>query len=297
MNSRDYYYDLSRMETDHLESPFWYEPRTRNASVEDTFDEMVSLLPEILGGRQVFRPLALTGASDPSSSMAPSINRGPSTLVFDLQALREFPQRYVPEIDGSDIRRSDMVWSLLNRFVGGCRMVRVPLPIRQDRGGSSGYYPDFGILAQDIRGYALYSAMHDVFLHRAQERQRQGKEPYGRSLIHFDDEDVERAAALYSKYIRERTRAFELSFLRVVGICSALKPFFDPGAGTPAPWWLQSSEHREAVNSLRRFVESVETIYSSGESREVQEERLKGGCQSNRGIPPEPAGHRRTPPL
>lgn len=263
MNSRDYYYDLSRIETDHLESPFWYEPRTRSASVEDTFDEMVSLLPEILGGRQVFRPLALAGASDPSSSITPSINRGPSTLVFDLQALREFPN-YVPEIDGSDIRRSDMVWSLLNRFVGGCRMVRVPLPIRQDRGGSPCDRPDFGILAQDIRGYALYSAMHDVFLHRAQERQGQGKEPYGRSLMHFDDEDVERAAALYSKYVLERTRAFELSFLRVVGICSALKPFYDPSAGTPAPWWLRSSEYREAVSKLRRFVESVKSIYSPG---------------------------------
>ena len=93
-------------------------------------------------------------------------------------------------------------------------MVRVPLPIRQDRGSSPGDRPDFGILAQDVRGYALYSAMHDVFLHKAQARQREGKEPYGRSLMHFNEEYIERAAALYAKYIRERTRAFELSFLR-----------------------------------------------------------------------------------
>ena len=263
MNGRDYYYDLSQIETDHLESPFWYEPNTRNTRVENVFDEMVSRLPDILGGRQVFRPIALTRVNDPSSSMTPSINRGPSTLVFDLQALREFPNS-VPEIDGADIRRSDMVWSLLNKFVGGRQMVRVPLPIRQDRGDSPSDRPDFGILGQDIRGYALYSAMHDVLLHKAQERQRQGKEPYGRSLIHFDDGDIERTTTLYIKYIRERTQAFELSFLRVVGISSALKPFYEPNsaAGAPTPWWLGSSEHQATVNKLRAFVESVKSIYN-----------------------------------
>ena len=264
LNSRDYYYDLSRAETDHLETPFWYEPVDSNTRVEQVFDEMVSRLPEMLGGHQIFRPLVWTAKTDgPSSGLVPSINRGPSTLVFDLQALREFPNA-VPKVGGSDMRRSDMVWSLLNRFVGGCRIVRAPLPIRQNREPSVDESPDFSTLAQDIRGYALYSSLHDVLLQKAQHRQRQGKEPYGRGLLKFDTGEIERATALYSKYTRERSRAFELSFIRIVGIISALRPFFDRNVehGLSRPWWLETPGCWETATKLRRFVESLECIYT-----------------------------------
>ena len=101
------------------------------------------------------------------------MNRGPSTLAFDIQALRDFPNA-VPTIGGSDTRRSDMVWSLLNRFVGGCKIVQAPLPVRQVRRAIPDAGPDFQTLAQDIRGYALYSSLHDVLLEKVQERPAPG---------------------------------------------------------------------------------------------------------------------------
>ena len=115
--NRDYYYDLSRNETDQLESPFWYAAGERSMRVGQVFREMVSRLPDVLSGCQVFRPLVQTMHEARSSAMAPSVIRGPSTLIFDIQALRDFPNA-VPAIGGLDTRRGDMIWCLLNRFVG-----------------------------------------------------------------------------------------------------------------------------------------------------------------------------------
>ena len=262
LSRRDYYYDLSRTETDHVESPFWYESSEDGMKVEQVFVEMVSRLPEMLSGSQIFRPLVQTIRDDPVSGLVPSVNRGPSTLVFDLQALRDFPNA-VPTIGGSDTRRSDMVWSLLNRFVGGCKIVQAPLPVRQVRRSVQDAGPDFHTLAQDIRGYALYSSLHDVLLDRAQERQRRGEAPYSRRLLVLDDDHIERAIRLYVKYVRERSRAFELSFLRVMGIMSALRRFYHrDGADGTAAWWLESPEHQATVERLRHFVKVLESIYT-----------------------------------
>ena len=262
---RDYYYDLSRAETDRLESPFWYEASEQSLQVERVFDEMVSRLPAILGGSQVFRPLAQTVRDNPASASVPSMHRGPSTLVFDLQALRDFPNA-VPAIDGSDTRRGDMVWCLLNRFVGGRKIVQAPLPVRQVRRSTSDAWPDFHTLALDIRGYALYSALHDVLLQKTEDRQRRELPPYSRRLLNLDDDDIERAAKLYGKYIRERSRDFELSFLRVIGIISALRRFYvhDCSNGTSA-WWLKSTEQKASVARLRRFVEALGLIYTDAQ--------------------------------
>ena len=262
MSHRDYYYDLSRAETDHLESPFWYEPSEEDMQVERVFDEMLSRLPAMLSGSQIFRPLVQAVRDDLLSGLVPSVNRGPSTLAFDIQALRDFPNA-VPTIGGSDTRRSDMVWSLLNRFVGGCKIVQAPLPVRQVRRAIPDAGPDFQTLAPDIRGYVLYSSLHDVLLEKVQERQRRGAPPHSRRLLHLDDDDVERAIRLYGKYVRERSRAFELSFLRVIGIISALRCFYDrDNSDGTAAWWIESPEHQATVERLWHFVEVLESIYT-----------------------------------
>ena len=271
LTRRDYYYDLSRTETDHLETPFWYEASEDGVQAEQVIGEMVSRLPEMLSGSQIFRPLVQTVQDDPVSGLFPSVNRGPSTLVFDLQALRDFPNA-VPTIGGSDTRRSDMVWSLLNRFVGGCKIVQAPLPVRQVRRAIPDAGPDFHTLAQDIRGYALYSSLHDVLLEKAQERQRCGHPSHSRRLLDLEDADIKRTIRLYGKYVRERSRAFELSFIRVIGIISALRRFYDRDSfdGRVA-WWLGSAEHQASVARLRRFVQMLQSIYTDKQLDEFRQ--------------------------
>ena len=259
---RDYYYDLSRSETDQLESPFWYKSDELNVQAGQVFQEMVSRLSEVLSGSQVFRPLVQTYQQDQSGVMAPSVIRGPSTLIFDLQTLREFPNA-VPSIGEFDTRRGDMIWCLLNRFVGGREIVQASLPVRQVRTLLADTKPDFDTLEQDMRGYAAFSAMFEVLQAKADDRERRGEPAYGQQLIDFDDDEVRRAVRLYGKYVKERLRAFELSFLRVMGIVSALRSFYQrDSAAVDAPWWLASPEYEVSVTELRSFVQALESLYT-----------------------------------
>ena len=265
LTRRDYYYDLSSDETGHLELPFWYEASVNGLNAGQVFEEMVSGLPGILSGIQVFRPLILAEPRDSVSVTLPSVNRGPATLVFDIQALRDFPNA-VPVINDSDIRRSDMVWCLLNQFVGGRRIVQAPLPVRQVREVSTRPKPDFASLLQDIWGHALYSSLQDVFVRKAQLSRRDGQDPHGRRFLDFDDDETKMAVSIYQKYSRERARSFELGFIRIMGLLSSLRPLcrHNP-ADAPAPWWLDSPEYAASVAGLRNFVEHMDSVYTDSQ--------------------------------
>lgn len=263
---RDYYYDLSDTETDRLETPFWYETKQSGLTVAQAFEEMVSRLPDILGGICVFRPL-VCGESGGTTLMAvPSVRRGPATILFDVSALRDFPN-VVPAVDGANIRRSDMVWSLLNRFVAGRHIVQSQLPVRHIR-ETAGTHPNFESLLgdmcgrdpkipskmiQDIRGYAFYSAMSDVLEGKA--RRSDG------ILVHFSQRDIRDTVESYRKHIRERARAFELNYIRIMGILSALRRICQPNQ-TYTVWWLDSLECAAPAAKLRGFVESLGSIYT-----------------------------------
>ena len=261
LSNRDYYYDLSGIGTDHLERPFWYEATVDDLHTGQAFNEMISRLPDILSGIQVFRPLARIESDDQTSIVVPSITRGPATLVFDIHALRDFPN-VSPVINDTDVRRSDMVWSLLNQFVSGRDVARAQLPIRHVR-ELLPTNPDFNILFHDIIGYAFYSSLQDVFTNKAQMSCREGKYPYGGNFLNLSEQEIESMVRLFQKYSRERARAFELNFIRIKGLLSALRLFWqaDP-ISKSAPWWLKSPKYATSVSKLRRFVESVDSIYT-----------------------------------
>ena len=258
----DYYYDLSLDGTDHLEMPFWYEPEGESSTAGQVFDEMVSRLPGILSGVQVFRPLVRNAPRDAVSGMVPSVHRGPSTLVFDLQALREFPNA-VPSVGGSDTRRSDMLWCLLNQFAAGRKIYKAPLPVRQVRSVTANPMYGFETLLQDIRGHALYSSLSDVLRKKSEEFQSLGREPYGPHFLDLSDFEVRRATELYQDYLGRRVHAFEENYLRIMGLVSTLRRRCNPGlVGSSFPWWLNLVEYEASASALRGFVAVLESIYT-----------------------------------
>lgn len=262
---RNYYYDLSRRETAHLESPFWYEPAGEGVTVGAAFAEMVDALPGILGGVQVFRPLVVDDAAlaDPVAGAWLSVYRGPTTFVFDPQALRDFPNA-VPTMDGDDLRRSDMVWCLLNKFVGGRRVVQAALPVRQLREAADWNAGlDGDKLAADMRGYALYSCMHDVFERKAGAR---GSGPvHAPAMLNFDRGDMVFALSRFRKYLHERMNAFALSYFRVTGLLRSFDRYTNPAGATGRAdfWWLSDEEYAAAADALRRFVTQARRIYAA----------------------------------
>ena len=259
---RIYYYDLSGAETDHLERPFWYEASGDGLSAGQVFNEMISRLPAILSGIQVFRPLTRAESGNRGSAVVPSITRGPATLVFDVRVLRDFPNA-VPAIGGAEVRRSDMVWSLLNHFVSGREIARAQLPVRHVREAAANAHLDFDSLLQDIRGHAFYSSLQDVFTSKAELRRQEGKDPHGRDFLDFDEHGTKSMVSSYRKYVHERAHAFELNFIRIMGLLSALRPFCQPNpVSEPVPWWLKSPEYLASASELRKFVESLNSAYT-----------------------------------
>ena len=165
----DYYYDLSSTDTGHLELPFWYETNSNTISASQVFEEITSHIHHILYGIQVFRPIIHVESHDSAHNMMPSTNRGPATLVFDIQALREFPNA-IPSVDGIDMRRSDTVWCLLNYFVAGRKIVQSSIPVRQVRSTYADINLDFDTIQQDIRGHAFYMSLRDMLAKKSAKR-------------------------------------------------------------------------------------------------------------------------------
>lgn len=254
---RDYYYDLSGVGTDHLELPFWYETRKENLTVGEAFSEMVSRLPDILDGIQVFRPLTYVEHMDVLSNVDPSTSRGPSTIIFDIGALRDFPNVTL-SVDGTDMRRSDMMWSLLNRFVSGRNIARAQIPIRQIRRPTDGYNMDFEVIFQDILGHALYSSIQDVLKMQLRDT---------RDIIQYNDilrdHQIKEIIKLNKRYIHERVHSFELNCMRVMGLVSALQHICRYDAVRESePWWLKSAEYSDVVSKMQKFVDAIKSIYT-----------------------------------
>ena len=264
MQNPDYYYDLSSNWTSQLELPFWYEARGDSRTAGEVFREMVARLPAILRGVQVFRPLVSVERESAGEGLPASINRGPATLVFDLQALREFPNA-VPDMGGADFRRSDMVWSLLNLHTGGRETLQAPLPVRQVRVAepSDGSILDgFSTMEQDLAGYAFYSALRDLLEHRAGQHHIIGRVPQGHRYLHFNDADVRMASRLFRLYLDQRVSSFELSFIRITGLVSVLKGLCQvPCDAHQVPWWSEQEEFSGPLENLREFVADLESIF------------------------------------
>ena len=275
----DYYYDLSSSGTSHLERPFWYEPTEQNSTAGEVFREMVARLPEILSGVQVFRPLVRSEQDGAGGVASSSINRGPATLVFDLQALREFPNA-VPAVEGADIRRSDMVWSLLNRYGGGRDVRQAHLPVRQIRNAAPSEWSargSFATMEQDMLGYAFYSSLRDLLQLKTAELQTGRGMPRGSRFLEFTDAELDLATELFRGYLAGRLSSFEISFIRIMGLLSALKPFCQvPADGSGMPWCLENREFANAVDDLRQFVADLESIYTDEMLQEIKG-RVTGG--------------------
>lgn len=230
--TRDFYYDLSRHDTHHLEWPFWLTPAHAGETVQEAAARMLANLPRILAGQAVFRPLLLERDHDAVDSIRPSVQRGTNTFVFDFGAFADFPNA-APRFAGSTLRRSDMIWALLNRYAGGRRIVSATLPVRHDRSDEPPVGLDFTRLLPDIRGYALYSALEDVLVRRRERRLRDGVGAEQPDDLKFREADLEYAVARFRKYLTERTAALILSCWRIQGLCKAIARLATPAAPLP----------------------------------------------------------------
>ena len=243
---RDYYYDLSRTETDRLETPFWVTP-DGDELVGEAFERLACRAERILAGEQLFRPLVIEAADD-ALPLSESLQRGGNAFVLDIETLRLAPNPS-PAIDGRPTRRSDMMWALLQERHLGRKVVAMPLALHQDRSGVAVGGLDVEKVLDDMRGYALFSALEavsEVFVSDGDLRLR------------LAPAQVARFVSRVRKFLNERLAAFRLSFHRVRGLASVLRDLVE----NDAAWWWYEQRYAAARDRLRAFCNRLDDSYA-----------------------------------
>ena len=252
---RDYYYDLSRKETDRLEAPFWATPED-GERVGEAFKRLARRAERILAGEQLFRPLAIDTEADPLA-LSDSLQRGGNTFVLDIETLRLVPNPS-PAIDGRPTRRSDMMWALLQQRHLGRKVVGMPLALHQDRSGGPVAGMDVEKVKDDMRGYALFSALEavsEVFFVNDEDDLR----------LQLAPARVDRLVSRVRKFLNERLAAFRLSFHRVRGLASVLRDLVERDGA----WW-QEEKYADARNHLRAFCDRLDKSYASSVLADIE---------------------------
>ncbi|MDE0419630.1 MAG: glycosyltransferase [Gammaproteobacteria bacterium] len=252
---RDYYYDLSRRETDRLEVPIWIVPDAPGETVGQAFSRVAAQAERILAGEQVFRPLAVQADIDPFEHLGNGVQRGGNTFVLDVEALR-FAPNAAPIVDGRPSRRSDMLWALLQKRCFDRRVRTLPITAYQDRSKVRAGSLDVERIVDDVRGYAMYSALEDtgdVFVADG-------------SNIRVAEDAVGLFSARAAKYLDERLAAFSLSFHRIRGLARILADLVHGDS-----WWSEPL-YRDSVDRLRAFAERLGACYRTETLERIQRE-------------------------
>ena len=244
---RDFYYDLSRKETDRLETPFWITPEFPGERVGEAFERVAGAAERILAGEQIFRPLAIEAGLNPLKWIDGGLQRGGNTFVFDVESLKLAPNPS-PVIDGRPSRRSDMVWALLQKHYFSRQVAALPFALYHDRSHIAAATLDVAYIVDDIRGYAIFSALEDIPDVFNPTTDYRG--------IRLSEEMVECFAQRVHKYLEERLAAFRLSFYRIRGLTCVLRRLVDD-----AERWWQGGVFRVAVKQFRTFSDRLTDCY------------------------------------
>ena len=250
---RDYYYDLSRKETDRLEAPFWVTPEDGEL-VGEAFERLARRAERILAGQQLFRPLVIEAEDDPLA-LSCGLQRGGNTFVLDIETLRLAPNPS-PAISGRPTRRSDMMWALLQQRHFGRKVVAMPLALHQDRSGVAVGRLDVEKVQDDMRGYALFSALKDVSQVFVSD---------GDLRLQLAPARVDRLVSRVRKYLNERLAAFRLSFHRVRGLASVLRDLVE----SDGAWWREE-KYADARNRLRAFCDRLDASYANNVLADIE---------------------------
>ena len=208
---RDYFYDLSRVETNRQATPFAIEPEFPGETVKEAIDRLGDMIPRILAGNAPMRPLLADMIQMEEFKTGNCLHRGGNTFFFNPETLAEMPN-ISPIVEGRPTRRSDMIGVLLLDRHCNRKVLSVPVPVRQDRGYMSPPEKlDIEKIIDDIRGYAIFSAMEEAGRNRKE------------------------ILRLCEKYEMERLAALRWSFYRVIGLAQKIVKWCREKAPTHMP--------------------------------------------------------------
>jgi hypothetical protein len=140
-NKADYYYDISDILSNHLESPIYH------TSAKD------SAIEEIFSGKSVSRKVVQNSEIKIIDRIISQ--RGPNTLVFNKELLHYYPVINL-SVNHKFARRGDLLWVLFNQIISEHKIVEHTFSIQQNRTISKfDLCRELEKSAYDIIGYAF----------------------------------------------------------------------------------------------------------------------------------------------
>lgn len=206
----DYYYDLSRKHSAHLEQPFWIKPKFAQQKVVEAIDELCKSAIQIFAGTPVTRPLVARFSTSIEKSAYDSVNRGGNTIVFNAQALCATPNLNI-NIEGSDIRRSDMLWAIINKYYRQMQIKAADIFIwHSGKELKKTYKLEVNKVREEILGSCLYAALTDFLALNPDHR------------LDFNEAELKSLQKKFKFYIKQRLVLLQKSFYRARGIEKSL---------------------------------------------------------------------------
>lgn len=246
----DYYYDLSRKHTAHLEMPHWLEPAVPGETAREAYSRMLNGAVGLLNGAPLTRPIVAPPQTAPLTSAKDSVNRGGCTFILNHRALSETPNTIV-NMHGREARRSDMVWAIVNRHYRRMTIKAVAFPIHHV--GRINATPSLNVdkVRSEMVGSTLYAGLTE-FLHTRPHHD-----------LNFSHEGADEVCDLADRHLARRWRLLEQSFHRIAGLREALRSLARP------------EELRELVGYLDEWFtpESFDRLHSGVEAHERDEIR------------------------
>ena len=206
----DYYYDLSRKHTAHLEMPHWLEPSVPGETVKQALSRLLSGAAEILHGHSLTRPLISASTSDPLVSAKYSVNRGGNTFILNYKSLTDTPNMMVT-MQGQEARRSDMVWAIVNQHYRRLTIKTVAFPVRHASRTIATPSLDIDKIRAEIMGSTLYAGLTEFLQTRPHHE------------LAFTDREIDIICQLANKNLAHRWRMLRLNLYRIAGLRDAIR--------------------------------------------------------------------------
>jgi len=212
----DYYYDLSRKHTGHLEMPHWLEPAVRGEIVAEARSRLLAGAAGILNGDPLTRPIIASMPSNPLMAARDSVNRGGCTFILNPRTLTDTPNT-ITRVQGREARRSDMIWAIVNRYYRRMTVKAVGFPVHHV--GRVAGPPSLNIdkVQGELVGSTLYAGLTE-FLRSTPHHE-----------LHFSSLETEEIGRLAGEHLDRRLRSLEQSFYRIAGLREAIRTVVSGG--------------------------------------------------------------------
>jgi len=237
----DYYYDLSRKHSGHIEAPFWLEPAYIGETVAEARTRLFAFAPMLLTGFPLTRGIIPSCTENPLMTVKDTVNRGGNTFVLNPKALTQVPN-LIPKINGREARRSDMLWAIINKHHNGLNIKSAPFPVQHTGRVQNEKTLDLEKVQDEIMGSALYAGLQEFLLTKKQH-----------NLV-FTPTDISDVWQATRNARNTRLARLTLSYYRINGLAQALSKYPEL---TELSEYLTRTFNSGAIEKLKGQVEQM----------------------------------------